>query len=103
MRAITRTTNLFVASVEQVLPGIGIRVQRSVRPHGRSNYVYINMGGWNDIKVRISDHSVGMRRGMSGSESLYIFAGAKPESWAVWLGELCRRIHTTSGARRAGI
>lgn len=92
MRRITRTTELFMKSVEEALPGVSMRLQRSVAKHGRSNYIYINIGGWNDLKVRISDHPIGMRRALSGSESLYIFAGAKPESWAVWLGDLCKRI-----------
>jgi hypothetical protein len=44
------------------------------------------------FKVRISDHAIGMRRAMRGEEDLYIFAGSKPASWAVWLGELVRRL-----------
>ena len=44
------------------------------------------------IKVRISDHAIGMRRALSGSEDLYISAGAGPAAWVVWLGDLVRRL-----------
>lgn len=89
MRAIDRTAFLFVCSVRDALPGAHISVQRSDLPHGRSRYVYITLepGQW-PLKVRISDHGVGMRRAMSGTESLYLHHLAKPAHWAVWLSEL---------------
>lgn len=93
MRAVDRTTNLFMASVKDALPGIDLRVSKSKNSAGRSNYVFIPKGGHvYAIKVRISDHPIGMRRATSGQEDLYIFAGAGPDSWATWIGQLRRRI-----------
>lgn len=88
-RAIERTTSLFVRSVREAIPEAKIQVQRSVKKHGRSNYVYIDLPGqFRGYKVRISDHPVGMMRALHGSESLYVNHLAKPDSWAVWLSKL---------------
>ena len=93
MRAVDRTTKLFKASVEDALPGISLRVQKSKNAAGYSNYVFIPRGNHiYAIKVRISDHPISMRRATSGQEDLYIFAGAKPNSWAVWLSKLSKRV-----------
>lgn len=98
MRAVDRTTKLFKASVEDALPGVTLRVQKSKNAAGYSNYVFIPLGNHvYAIKVRISDHPIGMRRALSGQEDLYIVAGARPDSWSVWLGELCRRVAATNG------
>lgn len=92
MRAIERTTGLFVASVKVALPDIHVQVQRSVAKHGRSNYVYIVLGGARrSLKVRISDHPVGMRRALYGEDDLFIHHLAKPASWAVWVSQLPAR------------
>lgn len=91
MRAVDRTTQLFLASIKHALPGLRTQVSKSRNAAGRSNYVFI-FAGRNTYKVRISDHAIGMRRAMRGEEDLYIFAGSKPASWAVWLGELVRRL-----------
>jgi hypothetical protein len=87
VRAIDRTTDLFVASVKEAIPGVKLNVQKSTNGHGRSNYVYIH-SGWPQIKVRISDHPVGMRRAMRGTEDLFVHHLAKP-----WLGELRKRLN----------
>lgn len=87
MRAVDRTTKLFLASLDAALPGVHRQVSRSSTRAGRSNYVFIHVP-LRCYKIRISDHSIGMRRALSGAEDLYIFAGAKPASWAVWLGDL---------------
>jgi hypothetical protein len=93
MRAVDRTTKMFVASVKDALPGITLRVEKSKNAAGRSNYVFIPRDGHvYAIKVRISDHPIGMRRANSGQEDLYIFAGSRPDSWAIWIGELRRRV-----------
>jgi hypothetical protein len=92
--AIERTTDLFVRSVKEALPDIAVSVTRSKNRAGRSNYVFI-AGGWRPIKVRISDHPVGMQRALRGEEDLFIHHRAKPASWAVWLSEL-----VTAEARR---
>lgn len=93
MRAVDRTTQLFVASLKEALPGTPITVQRSETRYGRSNYVYIALAGHlMAIKVRISDHPIGMRRFFSGEEDLHLSAGARPAAWSTWLGELCRRM-----------
>lgn len=86
MRAVDRTTQLFVASLREALPGVRSSVSRSRNRAGRSNYVYIHTHRCT-YKIRISDHAIGMRRALSGREDLYISAGAKPASWAVWLGD----------------
>lgn len=88
MRAIDKTTQLFVASVKEALPAAYVNVQRSTAKHGRSNYVYIYSDGPRPLKVRISDHPVGMRRALSGDESLFVHHLAKPASWAVWVSKL---------------
>lgn len=94
MRAVDKTTQLFMASVRDAVPAAKVFVQKSRNAAGHSNYVFIARGNHlMAIKVRISDHPVGMRRAMRGDEDLYIFAGAKPLSWAVWLGELVQRMH----------
>lgn len=91
MRAIERTTRLFVASVQAALPGFHVSVERSVTRFGRSHYVHIRDQAQRRYwKVRISDHVVGMRRARSGQEDLYLHARARPQSWSVWLGELVR-------------
>ena len=86
--ALSRTTRLFVASVRHAMPDAEIQVQRSSTSWGRSNYVHIRSTDphryW---KVRISDHPVDMRRATSGREDLYLRAGARPDSWAVWVSE----------------
>ncbi|TPN11705.1 hypothetical protein [Mesorhizobium sp. B2-1-2] len=87
MRAVDRTMQLLVASIREALPGMHIGISRSCNAAGRSNYVYIHAPG-RTYKIRISDHAIGMRRALSGREDLYIPAGAKPASWAVWLGNL---------------
>ncbi|MCZ8545063.1 hypothetical protein OOJ09_12790 [Mesorhizobium qingshengii] len=66
-------------------------MSKSHNAAGRSTYVFI-FTSRRSFKVRISDHAIGMRRAMRGEEDLYIFAGSKPASWAVWLGELVRRL-----------
>lgn len=92
MRAIDKTVKLFVTSVKEAVPCANIRVQRSVAKHGRSTYVYIDLdGGWRPLKVRISDHPVGMRRALSGDENLFVHHLAKPASWAVWVSKLPTR------------
>lgn len=91
MLAVERTTRLFIASLADALPGTRYQVSRSRNAFGRSNYVYIYPTR-GVIKVRISDHAIGMRRALSGSEDLYISAGARPDAWAVWLGDLVRRL-----------
>jgi hypothetical protein len=91
MRAIERTTKQFVTSLQAAIPGLHVALERSVTPYGRSNYLHIRDQAQRRYwKVRISDHAVGMRRALSGEEDLYIAAGAKPPSWAVWIGEFKR-------------
>lgn len=93
MLAIERTTRQFVAALREAIPTLYIRVERSKNAHGRSNYVHIRDQAQRRYwKVRISDHAVGMRRALSGREDLYITAGTRPPSWAVWLGEFKRRV-----------
>lgn len=91
MLAIERTTKRFVASLTRELPTFQINVERSRNDYGRSNYVHIYSADrkryW---KVRISDHKVGMRRAQSGQEDLYLWAGAIPQDWSVWLGDFIR-------------
>ncbi len=91
MLAIDRTTFLFVCSVRDAIPGAHIYVQRSNLPHGRSRYVFITLEPrTRPLKVRISDHGVGMRRAMSGEEHLYLSHLAKPRAWSVWLSNLAK-------------
>lgn len=91
MRAIDRTTNLFVASVKEAVPDAHVSVQKSRMKHGNSNYVYIYLrGGRRAQKVRISDHPVGMNRALYGDENLFVYHRAKPASWAVWVSHLPR-------------
>ena len=95
MLAIERTTRQFVAALRETLPDIHISVERSRTSHGRSNYVHIRDQAQRRYwKVRISDHAVGMRRALSGREDLYITAGTRPPSWAVWLGEFKRLVQS---------
>lgn len=93
MRAIDRTTKQFVESVREALPDFMVTVARSTTSWGRSNYVRIRdaeqRACWS---ARISDHAVGMRRAMSGQHDIFISAGARPASWAVWLGELVKSV-----------
>lgn len=91
MRAVDRTVQLFKQSVEEALPGVRMSVSRSRNAAGHSRYVFIYFGHRGPLKVRISDHAVGMRRALSGECDLFISAGAKPASWAVWLSEIVRR------------
>lgn len=92
MSAIDRTTELFVASVKEAVPNAQVSVQRSRAKHGSSNYVYLTLDGkrWRPIKVRISDHPVGMNRALYGGEDLFVHHLAKPASWAVWVSKLPR-------------
>lgn len=91
MRAIDRTTKLFVEAVRLATPCASVSIDRSVTKFGRSTYVHIRSTDGNLYrKVRISDHPVGMRRATSGQEDLYLHARAKPHNWSVWLGELRR-------------
>lgn len=94
MRAVDRTTKMFVKSVRVAMPGVDLQTVKSVRPWGRSTYVYISSKDY-QRKVRISDHPVGMRRALSGECDLFITAGADPASWTIWLAELVNR---TDGA-----
>lgn len=97
MRAIDRTTFLFVCAVRDALPDSHIYVQRSNRPHGCSRYVFITLKPRTmPLKVRISDHAVGMRRATSGSECLYLNHLAKPDAWAIWLSRLAKRKGATA-------
>lgn len=96
MRAIDKTTKLFVSSLKEALPNAGVQVQRSIAKHGRSNYVYIVLGGAHrSLKVRISDHPVGMRRALYGEEDLFVHHLAKPSSWAVWVSQLPARVQAS--------
>jgi hypothetical protein len=92
MRAIDKTAQLFVTSVKEAVPDVPVRVQRSIAKHGRSTYIYIDRGRYPPIKVRISDHPVGMRRALYGGEDLFVHHLAKPSSWAVWVSHLPARI-----------
>lgn len=88
MRAVDRTLALFKASVSEALPEARLTVSRSRNSAGHSRYVFIDIPTrrcW--LKVRISDHAVGMRRARSGECDLFLSAGARPSSWAVWLSE----------------
>lgn len=96
MLAVHRTTELFVASLKDALPTVEVRVQRSKNRAGRSNYIYITRTRAMPIKVRVSDHPIGMRRALRGDEQLYIPAGARPASWSVWIGDLVRRMSNTN-------
>lgn len=101
MSAIERTTKAFVTSVKVTLPHLRMYVQRSRTDWGRSNYVIIICDRTNrSWKIRISDHAVGMRRALSGEEDSYISAGAKPDSWAVWLGQFRRVVEPPIQADR---
>lgn len=98
MRAIDRTTKLFVTSVKEAVPNARVRVQRSVAKQGRSNYVYIETADvCRPVKVRISDHAVGMRRALYGGEDLFLHHLTKPATWAVWVSQLPRRAGLTHG------
>jgi hypothetical protein len=91
MRAIDKTTTLFVASVKEAVPDAYVHVQKSFAKHGRSNYVYIELKSrLRPLKVRISDHPVGMNRALHGGENLFVHHLAKPSSWAIWVSELPR-------------
>lgn len=91
MRAIDRTTKLLMASIQEAVPSAYVRVQKSRLSHGDSNYVYVDLGAFRPLKVRISDHAVGMRRALYGDEDLFVHHLAKPASWAVWVSELPKR------------
>jgi hypothetical protein len=100
LRAVDRTTRQFLASLQEALPGIRTSTSRSRNAAGRSTYVFI-YGRQRSWKVRISDHPIGMRRALRGEEDLYIFAGTRPSSWAVWLGELVRTFERQARDQRA--
>lgn len=97
MRSIDKTTQRFVASVKVALPKANVRVHRSVAKQGRSNYVYIHTDAARFLKVRISDHPVGMRRALYGGEDLFVHYLARPDSWAVWVSQLPARCNGQSG------
>lgn len=97
MRAVDRTTNLFLASVREALPGVRTSVSRSKNSHGRSNYVFIYTNR-RSYKIRISDHPIGMRRARAGYEDCYIIAGAGPDRWSVWLSELAATLRKAAAA-----
>jgi hypothetical protein len=42
-----------------------------------------------------------MQRAKYGDEDLYIFAGARPDSWAIWLSQLAKR--TTIGQQPSDV
>lgn len=90
MRAVDRTTKLFIESLQKTGAPLKISLDKSRTSHGRSNYVFIRHADrfW---KVRISDHPIGMNRALSGREDLYITAGSRPATWAVWIGELLKQ------------
>ncbi|MBV6648092.1 MAG: hypothetical protein KI789_00065 [Hoeflea sp.] len=89
MLAVERTTKLFVRSLEQTGIAFKISIEKSRTAFGQSNYVFIRHANSSCFwKVRISDHPVGMARALSGREHLHIPAGARPSSWAVWIGEI---------------
>lgn len=90
MIALEKTARAFVASVRDALPDHCINISRSVNTAGRSVYVYISGPRCHALKVRISDHPIGMRRARSGDCALYLPAGAKPAAWAVWLSEVVK-------------
>lgn len=100
MRAVDRTTRQFLASLHDALPAVRTSTSRSRNAAGRSNYVFIH-GRWRSWKVRISDHPIGMRRALRGEEDLYIFAGAKPACWSVWLGDLVCTMERQARDQRA--
>lgn len=78
-----------MSSVKVAVPDAHVRVQRSVAKHGRSTYIYIDVEGrWRPLKIRISDHPVGMQRAFHGGEDLFVHHLAKPASWAVWVSKL---------------
>ena len=93
MRRIDRTTGLFVQSVRDAMPNATTTVSYSSNAYGQSRYVFIGFGnakvayGRVTLKVRISDHPIGMRRARSGECALHLTHNAKPASWAVWLSE----------------
>jgi hypothetical protein len=92
MRAVDRTTRSFVASIKAALPDVHVVVDRSVnRKGGRSNYVFIHLPKARTLKIRISDHPVGMRRALHGAEDLFISAGAGIDRWSVWLSGIVRK------------
>lgn len=96
MRAIERTTKLFVASLREALPDLQVSIERSRNAYGRSNYIHIrDSAATRYWKVRISDHAVGMRRALSGREDAYITAGSRPASWAVWIGQFKRLVENS--------
>lgn len=81
-----------MASIKEALPDAHVTVQRSFAKHGRSNYVYLQLEGRpRPLKVRISDHAVGMRRALYGDEDLFMHHLTKPSSWAVWVSQLPKR------------
>lgn len=97
MRAIDKTTKLFVESVREALPDYRVSVSKSETSWGRSSYVHIRNADQTAYwSARISDHAVGMRRATSGQHDIFISAGASPASWAVWLGTLVKQSRRTT-------
>lgn len=91
MKAIERTTKRFIASLKIELPDFGVHVERSRKPWGQSNYIYIrHPKGLREWKVRVSDHPIGMKRAKYGNEDLLLWAGAIPDNWCVWLSEFVK-------------
>lgn len=84
-RAVTRTVNLFLASVKEALPTARTQVHRSKAR--RSAYVMIYLSH-RAMKVRVSDHAVTSHGHRERPSDLYIPAGATPDRWAVWLSEV---------------
>lgn len=99
MRAVDRTLDLFKRSIKEALPDAHISVSRSRNAARHSRYVYIH-GRRRVWKVRISDHAVGMRRALSGECDLFVAAGARSASWAVWLGALVREFQAGQSVGR---
>ena len=99
-KAVKHTAYLFVKSVEHALPSAKVSVVTSDRPWGYSRYIYLRLPNlMRPIKVRVSDHEIGMRRAISGECDLYIRGGAKPDSWSVWIGDMVRMYgHVHEGA-----
>jgi hypothetical protein len=91
-KAVKHTAYLFCKSVEHALPAARLNVVSNNGKGGYSRYIYIHLPQQQrPLKVRVSDHTVGLRRALSGECDLFLFSGARPASWAVWLGEIVGR------------
>lgn len=84
---VNRTTYQLERSINDVVEEASINIVKSRTSYGASNYLYFTIGRVR-MKVRISDHPIGMRRATSGDCDLYVTAGAKPSSWACWLSQV---------------